>query len=132
MPLTVFRNQVRFAVQNCVHTVVAEVEKERFVLVATNEVGGFGIHSIDQKFIGLPSVFLNIDPSNRLFAKDVGPEIRAISNSLQLPGKVPLKTVHPWRDFVFCRMVFVAGEVPLSDHACRISVFSKQGRQRGV
>ena len=113
----VLLHQLRLAVEYRVWGVMTEVEKERPVLVPFDEIDGLVVHPIDQE-LGLPqSVFRNIDPADRLFPKDIRPEVRSVPDTLHLTGKVPGEAVPARLDLVLGPVKRIPGQVPLADHA---------------
>ena len=132
MFVPVLLNQRRFAIQDGVDGVVAEVQKERLVFVPSHKLHSLFVHAVDQELVFSHLVFRNIQPTNGLLSENIRPEVGSVSDSLYLTGKVPLKAVVLGFYFMRSRVVLVSCQVPFSDHAGCISISGKDFRKACV
>ena len=128
----VLLDQVRTAVEDGVRRVVAEIKKERLVLVSFDEFDCFQIQAVGEVLLVAEAVLGEVEPADRLGAKDIRPEIRSVADALDLASGIPVKAVGSRPDFKLGLLVFVSSEVPLTRHASGVAVASQDFGQGDV
>ena len=119
-------DKIRSAIENRMRRVMTEVQKERLLLVPLNEVDCFDVHAIHQELVVPQPLLGNIDPANRLIAKDIGPEVGTISDAFDFAAKIPREAMVGRLHFVLGFVILVAGQVPLADHPRGITILLKR------
>ena len=111
---------------------MTEVKKEGLVFISLNKVHSFEIQPVSEIFIFTESILGQIEPADVLIPKNVWPEVGSVANSFDLTPDVPGKAVIDRPYFKLGIVVPVTGQVPLADHACRVTVAFQDVRERDL
>ena len=122
MFLPIFINQIRAPVKNTVRCVVAEVEEKGLVLITFDKINRFDIEPIGEIFIVTQSILRNIKPADILISKNVRPGVRSVSNSFDFSSYIPVETVVARFYLEFSAVIFLASEMPFTNHAGDIPI----------
>ncbi len=122
MLANVLLHQVGPAIENRVRCIVAQVEEERLVAMSLDEVHGLLVQPVREVLALAESLVGDVEPTNWLRAKHVRPEVRAVANPFDFTAEVPRKAVVLRFQFVFSTVIRIAGQMPLADLPCGVTV----------